>query len=120
MRNTVRSMYRYYACLAAQARLAPIAEGYAERWENAVARGERPPDIVELFEAAGAARVPVLSPVPVAAYLRHCAKTGRIPNPANVVQAIADAYAEGDLLNQDKTCRCPARRPLFERYEEPR
>ena len=35
-------MYRYYACLAAQARLAPIAEDYAERWEDAVARGGRP------------------------------------------------------------------------------
>ena len=118
MRSAVRSMYRYYACLAAQARLAPIAEDYAERWEDAVARGGRPPDIIELFEAAGAASVPVLSPVPVAAYLRQCAKTGRTPDPANVVQAIAHAYAEGNLLNQDGTCRCPARRPLFERHAE--
>lgn len=117
MMNAVRSLRNYYACLLAQAKLKPIAEDYVDRWMDAVERGDYPPDITELFEAAGAARVPILSPVSVDAYLRQCFKTGRIPDEARIVQAIAHAYAEGDLMNMDKTCRCPARRPIFQRPE---
>ncbi len=115
MRNAVRSMYRHYACLAAQAALDPIAEDFVDRWTDAVERGEHPPDVADLFEAAGAANVPVLSPIPVHAYLRQCAKTGRVRDPRRIVMAIAHAYAEGDLMNVDKTYRCLARRPLFQR-----
>ena len=61
-----------------QAKLKPIAEDYVDRWMDAVERGDYPPDVVDLFEAAGAARVPVLSPAPVNAYLRQCFKTGSI------------------------------------------
>ena len=60
-------------------------------------------------------RVPVLSPVSIDAYLRQCFKAGRIPDEARIVQAIAHAYAEGDLMNMEKACRCPARRPMDER-----
>ncbi|MYB84898.1 MAG: hypothetical protein F4X54_09230, partial [Chloroflexi bacterium] len=114
MRSSVRAMERYLGCLAAQARLRPIADDYVDRWADAVERGEPPPDLADLFEAAGAVSVPVLSPVPVDAYLRQCAKTGRIPAPGRIVLAIVHAWAEGDLLNLGKTCRCPARRPLFQ------
>ncbi len=117
MRNPLRSLERYYTCLAAQTKLKPIAEDYVDRWMDAVERGGYPPDIAELFEAAGAAHVPVLSPVPIQAYLRQCFRTGRIPDEARIVQAIAHAYAEGDLMRMGETCRCPARRPLFERPE---
>lgn len=115
MSNAGRSMYRQYACLVAQAALHPIAEDYVDRWMEAVERSGYPPDVAELFEAAGAESVPVLSPAPVHAYLRQCARTGRIPDPYRIVQAIAHAWAESDLMNVGKTCRCPARRPLFQR-----
>ena len=115
MRGATRGLERYYGCLLAQAALDPIALDYVLRWMDAVERGEYPPDYAELFEAAGAARVPVLSPVPVDAYLRQCFKTGRIPDEARIVMAIAHAYAEGDLMKVGQTCRCPARRPLFQR-----
>ena len=115
MRTPLKALERYYTCLVAQTKLKPIAEDYVDRWMDAVERGEYPPDMVELFEAAGAARVPVLSPTPINAYLRQCFKTGRIPDEARIVQAIAHAYAEGDLMKMGQTCRCPARRPLFQR-----
>ena len=114
MRSAIRAMERYLGCLAVQAKISPIADDYVEHWAVAVERGERPPDVACLFEAVGAAGVPVLSPVPVDAYLRQCARTGRIPDANRVVMAIAHAYAEGDLLNFGKTCHCPARRPLFQ------
>ncbi len=114
MRSGVRSMERYLGCLAVQAALRPIADDYVDRWAEAVERGDYPPDVADLFEAVGAASIPVLSPVPVHAYLRQCARTARIPGPDRIVQAIAHAWAEGDLLNAGKTCRCPARRPLFQ------
>ena len=115
MMNAIRSLRGYYACLLVQAKLNPIAEDYVDRWMAAVERGEHPPDVADLFEAAGAARVPVLSPAPINAYLRQCFKTGRIPDEARIVQAIAHAYAECDIMNMEKTCRCPARRPIFQR-----
>ena len=107
-------MERYLGCLAAQARLRPIADDYVDRWAEAVERGGPPPDLADLFEAVGAVSVPILSPVPVDAYLRQCARTGRIPDSDRIVLAIVHAWAEGDLLNLGKTCRCPARRPLFQ------
>ena len=115
MRTSLRALERYYTCLAAQAKLKPIAEDYVDRWMDAVKRGDYPPDIADLFEAAGAARVPVLSPVPIHSYLRQCFRTGRIPDEDRIVQAIAHAWAEGNLMKVGETCRCPARRPLFQR-----
>ncbi|MDE2837797.1 MAG: hypothetical protein OXL97_09900 [Chloroflexota bacterium] len=115
MRTSARGLERYYGCLLAQAALQPIAEDYVDRWMDAVERDDYPPDIAELFEAAAAERVPVLSPIPIQAYLRQCLKTGRIPDETRIVQAIAHAYAEGDLMRVGETCRCPARRPLFQR-----
>ena len=114
MNSSIKAMERYLGCLAVQAELHPIADDYADRWAEALEHGESPPDVAELFEAAGAVNVPILSPVPIDAYLRQCARTGRTPDPTRIVLAIAHAYAEGDLLNLDKTCRCPARRPLFQ------
>ena len=114
MKSSLRSMERYLGCLAVQATLSPIADDYVDRWTSAMEHGESPPDVADLFEAAGAVSVPVLSPVPIDAYLRQCAKTGRIPDPARIVLAIAHAWAEGDLMNLGKTCRCPARRLLFQ------
>ena len=115
MRSAVRGLERYYGCLLAQAALAPIAEDYVDRWMDATERGEHPPDPSDLFVAAATVRVPVLSPTPVMAYLRQCFTTRRIPDEARIVQAIAHAYAEGNLMKVGETCRCPARRPLFQR-----
>ena len=114
MRSNIRAMERYLGCLAAQAKLTPIADAYVDRWTEAVERGGDPPDVAELFEAAAIVNVPILSPVPIDAYLRQCAKTGRTPDPTRIVFAIAHAYAEVDLMNLGKTCHCPARRPLFQ------
>lgn len=114
MSNPVRALERYYHCLAAQVKLKPIAQDYVDRWIDATERGDYPPDVADLFEAAGAEHVPVLSPVPVHAYLRQCFRTGRIPDEARIVQAIAHAWAEGDLMKVGETCRCPAQRPLFQ------
>ncbi|MCY4583702.1 MAG: hypothetical protein OXE50_13050 [Chloroflexi bacterium] len=114
MRSSIRSMERYLGCLAMQARLRPIADDYVDRWAEAVARDGHPPDVADLFEAVGAESIPILSPAPVHAYLRQCARTGRVPDPTRIVQAIAHAYAEGALLTLGKTCRCPARRPLIQ------
>ena len=115
MKRAMRGLERYYGCLLAQAALDPIALDYVMRWVDAVERGEYPPDPTDLFVAAAAVRVPVLSPAPVMSYLRQCFKTGRIPDDTRIVQAIAHAYAEGNLMNLDGTCHCPARRPLFQR-----
>ena len=115
MRGATRGLERYYGCLLAQAALDPIALDYVLRWVDAVERGEYPPDPTDLFVAAAAVRVPVLSPEPVMAYLRQCFKTGRIPDETRIVQAIAHAYAERDLMKVGATCHCPARRPLFQR-----
>ena len=115
MRSAIRAMERYLGCLAVQAKLNPIAEDYVDRWVDAVERGEYTrPTSRSSSRLREAVSVPVLSPIPVHAYLRQCAKTGRIPDPDRIVQAIAHAYAEGDLMNLGKTCRCPARRPLFQ------
>ena len=113
MRSAVRSLHRYYACLVAQAALEPVTDDFAQRWENAIERGEDPPGLMDLAQAVVAAGVPILSPRPVASYLRQCAASQRVPDPGRIVQAIVHALAETDLLNKDKTCRCPARRPLI-------
>ena len=115
MRGVTRGLERYYGCLLAQAALDPIALDYVLRWVDAVERGEYPPDPTDLFVAAAAVRVPVLSPEPVMAYLRQCFKTERIPDETRIVQAIAHAWAERDLMKVGATCHCPARRPLFQR-----
>jgi hypothetical protein len=115
VRGATRGLERYYGCLLAQAALDPIALDYVLRWVDATERGEYPPDPTDLFVAAAAVRVPVLSPEPVMAYLRQCFKTGRIPDETRIVQAIAHAYAERDLMKVGATCHCPARRPLFQR-----
>ena len=116
MRNTVRSLNSRYACLIAQAALEPIAEAFAERWELAMDRREPPPGLPELFPAVIAAGVPILSHRPIAAYLAQCQRDGRVPDPDRMVQAIVHALAELDPRKMDKTCRCPARRPLIERF----
>ena len=113
MRSALRSLHRHYACLVAQAALGPVADDYVECWEAALERGEPPPDLPDLFLAVASAGVPILSHLLVAAYLRACAEDGRVPEPRRIVQAIAHAYAELDIRNLDKTCRCPAGRPLI-------
>ncbi len=114
MRSALRSLHRYYACLAAQAALEPVADDFVEQWEVAIEQGEPPPDLPDLFLAVASAGVPILSPLPIASYLRECARDQRVPNPLRIIQAIAHAHAELDLSNMDQTCRCPARRPLIE------
>ena len=116
MRTRVRALDRYLGCLSAQAKLAPIAEDYVERWIDAVEGGWSPPDLTDLFMAAAAVHVPILNPGPITSYLEHCARKGDIPEEERIVLAIAHAYAEGKPFeNMNKTCHCPARRPLVGR-----
>ena len=89
MRTSIRAMERYLGCLAAQAKLNPVAEDYVDRWVDAAERGGPPPDITGLFVAAAALRVPVLSPGPLDAYLRQCFRSGRIPDPNRIVRAMS-------------------------------
>ncbi len=113
MRNAVRSLHRYYACLVAQAALEPVADDNAERWEAAMEQGGPLPDLGDLFLAVTSAGVPILSPLPIAGYLRQCMRDRRVPDPQRIVQAIAHAQAELDPGNMFKTCSCPGRRPLI-------
>ncbi len=113
MRARVRALDRYLGCLAAQAKLTPIAEDYVERWIDAVEGGWSPPDPTDLFMAAAAVNVPVLSPGPITGYLQSCARRREIPEEERIVLAIAHAYAESNPFeNMEKTCHCPAKRPL--------
>ena len=116
MRSNVRALERYLGCIAAQARLQPIAEDYFDRWVDAVESGRRLPDLMDLFMASAAVRVPILNPGALTSYLQWCATTGDLPDPERIVLAIAHAYAESNPFeNMEKTCHCPARRPLVGR-----
>ena len=116
MKDRVRALDRYLGCLSAQSKLEPIAEDYMERWIDAVESGSPPPDLTVLFRASAAVHVPILNPGPITSYLRNCERTGEIPDSERIVLAIAHAYAEGNPFeNMEKTCHCPAKRPLVGR-----
>lgn len=116
MRAAIRALERYLGCIAAQAKLNPIAERYVEAWIDAMESGWPLPDLTYLFRASAAVHVPILNPGPITSYLQHCTRKGDIPEEERIVLAIVHAYAEGKPFeNMEKTCHCPARRPLVGR-----
>ena len=113
MPNGVDALERYLVCQLAQVTLAPIVQDYVDRWRDAMESGSALPDMLEIVEAAAEEDVPILTVASVDPYLRQCARTGRVPDPARVVTAIVHGFAEVRFA-QDRTCRCPARQLLGE------
>ena len=109
----IDAVERYLVCQLAQVVLQPIAEDFAERWDAALETGTPLPDMLEIIEAAAEDDVPFLTVASLDPYLRQCARTKRVPDPARIVTAIVHGFAEVRLA-QGKTCHCPARQPLME------
>lgn len=113
MPNGLDGLERYLVCQLAQVTLIPIVQDYVDRWRDAMESGSALPDMLEIVEAAAEEDVPILTVASVDPYLRQCARTGRVPDPARVITAIVHGFAEVRFA-QDRTCRCPARQPLGE------
>ena len=111
--TSIDAVERYLVCQLAQVALQPIAEDFADRWRAALEIGAPLPDLIEILEAAAEEDIPILTMASLDPYLRQCARSGRVPDPARVVTAIVHGYAEVRLA-QGRTCRCPARQPLME------
>lgn len=113
MPNGMDALERYLVCQLAQVTLVPIVQDYVDRWRDAMESGSPLPDMLDIVEAAAEEDVPILTVASVDPYLRQCARTGRVPDPARVVTAIVHGFAEVRFA-QDRICRCPARQPLGE------
>ena len=113
MPGGVDALERYLVCQLAQVTLFPIVEDYIDRWREAMESGNALPDMLEIVEAAAAEDVPVLTIASLHPYLRQCARSGRVPDPARVVTAIVHGFAEVRFV-RDKNCGCPARQLLGE------
>ena len=113
MPNGLDGLERYLVCQLAQVTLVPIVQDYVDRWRDAMESGSPLPDMLDIVEAAAEEDVPILTVASVDPYLRQCARTGRVPDPARIVTAIVHGFAEVRFA-QDRTCRCPARQPLGE------
>ena len=109
----IDAVERYLVCQLAQVTLYPIAEDYVDRWRAAMESGNALPDMLEIIEAAAEEGVPILTIASLEPYLRQCAKSSRVPNPARIVTAIVHGFAEVRFA-LGRTCRCPARQPLME------
>ncbi len=112
MKNSLRRIERYLACQIAQVSLQPIAADYIERWKLNRQRKQPLPPPEELIDSAAAARIPTLAPGPLIDYLCKCADNNDTPEPNRIIEAIVHGYAR-DFLKADRTCRCPARKPLY-------
>ena len=115
MTNAIDALERYLVCQLAQVNLFPIVEDYIDRWRDATENGNPLPDVLEIVEAAAAQDVPILTIASVDPYLRQCARSNRVPDPARVVTAIVHGFAEVRFFGR-KVCGCPARQLL----EDPR
>ena len=114
MTARLKSLERRLACLRAQAALYPVAENFAACWQQALEQDGPLPDVLDLVEAANRVAVPVLALAPVDAYLKRCARMGRVPDPQRVVTAIVHGYAEAKLIGlYGETCSCPMRERLL-------
>ena len=113
MTNAITALERYLVCQLAQVILFPIVEDYVDRWRDAMESGNPLPDVLDIVEAAAEKDVPILTIASVDPYLRHCAKTSRVPDPARVVTAIVHGYAEVRFPGRT-VCGCPARQSLEE------
>ncbi len=114
MTARLKTLERYLACLRAQAALLPVAENFADRWQQALDQEEPLPEVFDLIEAAIRVSAPVLAFAPIDAYLKQCARNRRTPDPTRVITAIVHGYAEANLMGlQGETCACPMREPLL-------
>ncbi len=114
MTARLKALERRLACLRAQAALYPVVENFAERWQGALERGGPAPEILDLVEAATRVSVPIIDIVPLEAYLKGCARGGRVPDPLRVVTAIVHGYAETRFIGLNgETCSCPMRERLL-------
>ena len=113
MPNGLDALERYLVCQLAQVTLYPIVEDYVDRWRDTMEAGGELPDMLDIVEAAAAEDVPILTIASLQPYLRQCARSGRLPDPARIVTAIVHGFAEVRFV-RDRTCRCPARQPLGE------
>ena len=114
MNYALRSVENALFCLAAQISLEPIANDYVEAWEECIALGRAFPSPEELVAAAEAVGVPVVTDVPLYAYLDQCVDDRRIPDPRRIVECIVHGYAE--LRYNTGRCPCPARRTLAPKF----
>ena len=111
MNHSLRNLERALVCLTSQIILEPIARDYVESWKECIALGKpfiAPEELAAVAEAAG---VPVLTDLPLYAYLDQCAGDRRIPDSRRIIESIVHGYAE-DRFNTGR-CSCPARRTLI-------
>ncbi len=111
MNNSLRSIERALICLTSQVILEPIANDYVELWKECIELGRpfvAPEELAAVAEAAG---VPVLTDIPLYAYLDQCIDDRRIPDPQRIIECIVHGYAE-EHFNTGR-CSCPARRTLI-------
>lgn len=113
MPNGIDALERRLVCQLAQVTLYPIVEDYIDRWRDAMESGNPLPDVLDIVEAAAAQDVPILTIASVDPYLRGCARTNRVPDPARVITAIVHGFAEVRFFGR-KVCGCPARQLLEE------
>lgn len=113
MPSGMDALERYLVCQLAQVTLQPIVEDFVDRWRDAVENGNALPDMLEIVEAAVEEDVPLLTVASLHPYLRQCARSGRVPDPARIVTAIVHGFAEVRFV-RDRACRCPARQSLGE------
>ena len=111
MTYSLKSADNVLFCLASQITLGPIVHDYIESWKQCIALGKPFIDPEELAAIAEAAGVPVLTDVPLYAYLDQCIDDRRIPDPDRIIMAIVHGYAEESF--NTGSCPCPARKPLI-------
>ncbi len=114
MTARLKTLERQLACLRAQAALGPVADDFAARWERAFEQSRPLPDVLDLVEAAVRIRVPIIDITSLDAYLRQCARAGRVPDSGRLVMAVVHGYAEARFIGMNgEACACPARQLLI-------
>ena len=111
MIGRLRTLERALACQRAQVILAPIAESFADTWQQALADGAEPQDGLDLLRAVTTAGVRPLAPGPVISYLDHCRRGQDPPDPDRLVMALVHGFGASRFA-RNAHCRCLARCPL--------
>ena len=109
--SRLRTMERQLACQRAQVIITPIAEDFAEAWEQAFNENLRPPDAIDFFRVIAKAGVATIVATPLVSYLDGCLSDRRIPDPGRVVVAIVHGFSETRFPPRER-CRCIAHRRL--------
>ena len=111
MLTRLHPLERQLACQRAQIIVEPIAEAFAETWQQALDDDDPLPDELDLVRAAVAQGVPVLAPISVFSYLRQCEKDRRVLDIDRLIETIVHGFAE--IRQRDHNCsrvsRLPAR-----------